>query len=249
MPVVIGESRMIPGFEEQLKGVAKGDEKNLEVTFPENYQAAALAGQEARFETKVKTVNAPKLPEVDEDFAKAFGVADGSIEALRSDVQQNMQREMDQAIKTRIKGQIMDALVEKHELEIPKALVDGEIKHMREQAMSSSGQKDGAAFADDMFHEAAQKRVALGLIVGRIIRDNKIELDHDQVETALDEIAASYEDAEQVKQYYRSNKEQMASVEAMVLEEQVVDWIKAQAKISMEESSFGELVNSKKDQG
>lgn len=248
MPIVIGESRMIPGFEEQLKGVAKGDEKTLEVTFPENYQSDELAGKEVSFKTDVRTVNGPKLPELDEDFAKAFGVPDGSIEKLREDVTQNMQREMGQAIKMRIKGQIMDALIEKHEIDIPKVLVDGEVKHMREQAMASSGKTMDAGFPDEMFRVDAQKRVALGLIVGRIIRDHKIELDQSNVEKALDEIAASYEDSEQVKQYYRSNKEQMSSVEAMVLEEQVVDWIKEKAKINADKTSFDELMNPKKEE-
>ena len=119
---------------------------------------------------------------------------------------------------------------------------------MREQAMASSGQTMEAAFPDEMFTKDAQKRVALGLIVGRIIRDHKIELDQENVEKALDEIAASYEDSEQVKQYYRSNKEQMSSVEAMVLEEQVVDWIKSKAKISADKSSFDQLMNPKKDE-
>ncbi len=248
MPIIIGEGRMIPGFEEQLKGVAKGDEKILEVTFPENYQSKALAGKEARFNTKVKAVKGPKLPEVDESFARAFGVADGSVEKLREDVVQNMQREMNQTIKMRIKGQIMDALIEKQKIDIPKALVDGEIKHMREQAMASSGQTMEAGFPDEMFREDAQKRVALGLIVGQIIREHKIELNHDNVEKTLDEITASYEDPEQVKQYYRSNKEQMSSVEAMVLEEQVVDWIKSKVKINVDKTSFDKLMNPKKNE-
>jgi trigger factor len=248
MPVVIGEGRMIPGFEDQLEGVVKDEEKNLEVTFPEDYQSDVLAGKEARFEVKVKVVNAPKLPEVNDDFAKAFGVADGSIQKLREDVTENMQREMEQAVKMRVKGQIMEALAKQHELEIPKVLIDGEIRHMREQAMSSTGQTESSGFPDEMFTEDAEKRVTLGLIVGRIIRDNKLVLEQDRVEIALNEIAASYEDSEQVKQYYRSNKEQMSSVEAMVLEEQVVDWIKSKAKVSVEKSSFDQLVNPKKDE-
>jgi trigger factor len=248
MPVVIGEGRMIPGFEDQLEGVVKDEEKNLEVTFPEDYQSDVLAAKEARFEVKVKAVNASKLPEVNEDFAKAFGVADGSIQKLREDVTENMQREMEQAVKVRVKGQIMEALAKQHALEIPKVLIDGEIRHMREQAMSSTGQTESSDFPDEMFTEDAEKRVALGLIVGRIIRDNKLVLEQDRVEKALDEIAASYEDSEQVKQYYRSNNEQMSSVEAMVLEEQVVDWIKSKAKVSVEKSSFDQLVNSEKDE-
>ena len=249
MPVVIGEGRMIPGFEEQLKGVKKDDEKTLDVVFPEGYQAQALAGKDARFETIVKAVNAPVPPAVDEDFARAFGVADGSVDKLRSDVRENMQREMGQAVKMRIKAQVMDALVEKHELEIPRALTDGEISSMREQAMSSSGQKDEAGFPDEMFREQAQKLVTLGLLVGQIIQDHKIELDRDQVEKTLDEIAASYDDSEQVRQYYRGDKERMASLEAMVLEGQVVDWIKSQAKITAEEIGFDALMNPNKDEG
>ena len=244
LPIVIGENRMIPGFEEQLKGKKAGEECEIAVTFPADYQVKDLEGKPARFEVTVKAVNEPKLPEIDEEFLKAFGVEEGGVEKLREDIQENMQRELAQKIKSKIKSQVMDGLMELHPIDLPKALVTDEIGRMRQQAMASTGQNDASLLPDEMFREEAERRVALGLIIGQIIRDKEIELEPDRVEAALDDIAASYEDSDQVKQYYRSNKEQMTMLEAMVLEEQVVDWVLKGAKVSDEKKSFDDIMET-----
>ncbi len=246
LPIVIGEGRMIPGFEDQLKGVSAGDELEVNVTFPDDYHVEDLAGKEARFEVKVKAVNEARLPEVDDEFLKAFGVEEGGVEKLREDIRENMQRELKQKIKSKIKDQVMKGLLDLHPVDLPKALVSEEIGRMRQQASSGAPQNDVPELPDALFEEEAKRRVALGLIVGQVIRDKEVKLDKDRVEAELDDIAASYEDAEQVKQYYRSNRDQMNLLEAMVLEDQVVDWVLNNAKVSDEKKSFDDIMEPAK---
>ncbi len=246
LPIVIGEGRMIPGFEDQLKGVSAGDELEVNVTFPDDYHVEDLAGKEARFEVKVKAVNEARLPEVDDEFLKAFGVEEGGVEKLREDIRENMQRELKQKIKSKIKDQVMKGLLDLHPVDLPKALVSEEIGRMRQQASSGAPQNDVPELPDALFEEEAKRRVALGLIVGQVIRDKEVKLDKDRVEAELDDIAASYEDAEQVKQYYRSNPDQMNLLEAMVLEDQVVDWVLSNAKVSDEKKSFDDIMEPAK---
>lgn len=241
MPIVLGKGQMIPGFEEALKGLKAGDETSFEVNFPEDYHSEKLAGKPARFDVKVKAVNEGKLPEIDEEFCKQFGIEEGSVEKLRADVEANMQRELTQAIKTRLKNQAMDLLVEKHEVEIPKSLLADEIGRLKQQAAQASGQQPD--LPDEMFADEATRRVKLGLIVGQIIKDKDISLDSQRVDATLEDLASSYEVPEQVKQYYRNNPDQMSMIEAMVLEEQVVDWVVEQAKVTVETKSFDELMN------
>ncbi len=242
LPIVIGEGRMIPGFEEQLKGVSAGDEREVNVTFPDDYHVEDLAGKEARFEVKVKEVKEARLPEVDDEFLKAFGVEEGGVEKLREDIRENMQRELKQKTKSKIKDQVMKGLLDLHAVDLPKALVSEEIGRMRQQASSGAPQNDVPELPDALFEEEAKRRVALGLIVGQVIRDKEIALDKDRVEAELDDLAASYEDTEQVKQYYRSNPDQMSLLEAMVLEDQVVDWVLNNAKVSDEKKSFDDIM-------
>ena len=243
LPIVVGEGRMIPGFEDQLKGVSAGDELEVNVAFPEDYHVEDLAGKDARFEVKVKEVKEARLPEVDDEFLKAFGVEEGGIEKLRADIRENMSRELKQKLKSKVKGQVMDGLLDLHPIEVPKALVSEEIARMRQQAMANMQQQgDASALPDELFEADARKRVALGLIIGQIIRGKALELDKDRVEAELDELAASYEDADQVKQYYRSNREQMSTLEAMVLEDQVVDWVLTNAKVSDEKKAFDDIM-------
>lgn len=243
MPLVLGEGRMIPGFEEPLVGVKAGDEKTIDVTFPEDYQSKELAGKQAQFAVKVIMVNEVELPEIDEKFVKAFGIEDGSIEKLREDARSNMQRELDQAIAQRIKGQVMDALAEIHDIEVPQAMVKEEISRLREQTAASMGpQADASTLPDDLFENEAKRRVVLGLVIGEIVKVNDIKLDDSRVQAMLQELAASYQDPQALIQYYRSNPQQMDSLRAAVMEEQVVEWVREQAKINEEASSFEKIM-------
>ncbi len=246
LPVVIGEGRMISDFEGQLVGMSAGDEKEIRVTFPEDYHVKDLAGKEARFEVKMKEVREPRLPEVDDEFLKAFGVEEGGVEKLRQDIRENMQRELKAKLKSKVKTQVMDGLLALHKIELPKALVAEEIRRMRQQATANAQGANESMFPDELFEEEAKKRVALGLIIGEIIREKKIELDKDRVEAELDDLASSYEEPEEVKNYYRSNPGQMNMLEAMVLEDQVVDWVLNQAKVSNEKTSFEDIMEAGK---
>ncbi len=243
MPVIIGEGRMIDGFEEQLKGIKKGEERVLKVTFPDEYPSEQVKGKPAEFTVTATAVNVSVLPEIDEEFAKLFGVEDGSVEQLRKDVRENMERELANAVNTSVKNQVMDALLETHDVDVPKALIADEINKLRQQAMSSSGQTNASQFPDEMFSDNAERRVKLGLIIGEIIAKNEIKAEEDRVTKTLEDLARGYEDPQQVIEYYRNSPEQMQSVEGLVLEDQVVDWVKEAANTSEENKTFDEVMN------
>ncbi|MEJ2629974.1 MAG: trigger factor [Acidihalobacter sp.] len=241
--LVLGEGRLIESFESQLRGLSVGDEKTLDVTFPESYHAKDLAGQTVQFEIKVKQVDAPNLPEVDDEFAKAFGVSEGGVEGLRVEVRGNMERELKQALKERLKTQVMDALYAANEVELPAALVKDEIGRMRAQVGEAMSEEARANLPDNLFEEQARRRVSLGLIIGELVRAEKVELDSVRVDETLQGLAAGYEEPEQVVRYYRGNREAMASVEALVLEDQVMDHVAAQAQVAEEQRSFDQVMN------
>ncbi len=244
--IVIGAKRMIPGFEEQLVGAKAGDELTITVTFPADYQAENLAGKEAQFKINVKKVVKPVLPELDATFLDAFGIKDGNVEQFRADVRKNMERELKNAIRAKVKSSVFDALVNANSLEVPKALVADEINRQRQQAIQQFGGKNAQIkpemLPDELFKDNAQRSVALGLLVSNIIQKNEVQVDAERVRILVDEVAQSYEQPEQVVQWYYSNKEQMAQVQSAVLEDQVVDLILAAAQITDKAVSYEELL-------
>lgn len=241
--VVLGQGRMIEDFERQLAGLEPGQETTIDVTFPENYHAENLAGKTVQFAIKVHEVAEPRLPEVDDEFVKAFGVQEGGVEALRSEVKANMERELAQAIKGKIKSQVMDGLNGKNQLDVPKALISEEIGRMRQQMMSQFGAQDAQQFPDQLFEEEARRRVSLGLIIAELVKKEQIQVDRDRVEETLKDLASSYEEPQQVIEYYRRNPQAMSQIEAMVLEDQVVDWVLDRVKVTDEETTFDSLMN------
>lgn len=244
--IVLGSKRMIAGFEEQLVGVKAGDELTINVTFPADYQAENLAGKDAQFKINVKKVVKPVLPELNAEFLTAFGVKDGDVEQFRADVRKNMERELRNAIRSKVKASVFEALVTANALEVPKALVAEEITRQREQALKqfggTSAQIKSEMLPDDLFADNAKRSVALGLLVSAIIEKNEVKVDADRVRTLVDEVAQSYEEPEQVVQWYYGNKEQMAQVQSAVLEDQVVDLILAAAQLSDKAVSYEELL-------
>lgn len=241
--VVLGEGRLIEDFERQLDGLKAGDEKTMDVGFPADYPTENLAGKTAQFKVIAREVAEARLPEVDEAFAEAFGISEGGVEALRREVRANMERELEQTVKNRIKTQVMDGLYARNPLEIPRALVAEEIERLRQQAMSSMGQEDRDRFPDSLFEQEAKRRVTLGLIIAEMVKRHEIKLDKERLDGALQQMASSYEDPQQVVEYYRRNHQAMASLEAIVLEEQVVDWVMEHAKVSEATMRFDELMN------
>ncbi|MDH5766800.1 MAG: trigger factor [Gammaproteobacteria bacterium] len=242
VPVVIGSGSMIPGFEEQLTGKSAGDEFKMDVTFPDDYQAENLKGKPATFETKVISVAEAKLPEVDEDFVKAFGVADGSIDQLKQDIRTNMERELKNKLQTTLKNNVMDALLKANDIDVPKALIDDEAGNLQKQ-MSESGQlQGGMTLPKDLFEGEAKRRVSLGLILGEVVKTAEIKVDPERVKAKIEEIASTYEDPQEVMNHYKNNPQLMQSIEAMTMEDMVVDWVVEQAKVKDVSSSFEELM-------
>lgn len=246
--LVLGSGSMIPGFEDGLVGAKAGEEKELNLNFPEDYHAEELKGAAVVFKVKVNEVQERQLPEIDDEFMAKFGVSEGGIDALKEEVEKNMHRELKQALKHRVKQQVMDALLETNTIEVPSALVSQEIDTMRRQMFQQFGggvnmeQLDSSILPDDLFSEQAQRRVSLGLLLSGAIEDKKVEVDADRVKAAVEEIASSYEASEEVVNYYMNNKEQLAQVEAMVLEDQVVDILLESATVVDENLSYADLM-------
>ncbi len=238
VPVPLGEGQMPGPFEEQLIGLKSGDEKTLDYEFPEAFPDAQIAGKTAQFVVKVKQVEAPELPEADDAFAERLGM-EGGIEAVRNRIAESLERERDQAVRARLKGQVMEALLEKHEIELPQTLVDQELEQLRQQSPSDSADD----LPSDTFEKEARRRVTLGLVVNEIVRSNQIQLDGERLQQALRRVAAGYEQPEQVMQYYVQNPELMQTLQMQVMEDQVVDWVVEQAQVADQTMSLEALTS------
>lgn len=246
--IVIGSGQMIPGFEDGLVGLKAGDDKELSLAFPDDYHAEDLKGAAVVFKVKVNSVKAQQLPEINEEFIKKFGVEKGGIDELKVEIEKNMHRELKQALKNRVKTQVMDAMIEKNTIELPKALVDQEVGVMRKQMLQQFGggaqleNFDESLLPAELFSEQASKRVALGLLLSKVVEDNELKADEDSVREQIEEIASQYETKDEVVDYYYNNPQQLQQVESLVLENQVVDFLLAQAKVSDEALSYEELI-------
>ena len=250
--LVLGSGRMIPGFEDGIVGMKKGEEKVIDVTFPEDYQAENLAGKAAQFKITVKLVEKPKLPEIDAEFLKTFAVTEEEgVEKLKADVRKNMDREVKNGLRNQVKSATFDALVAANDVEIPSAMLAQEIDRQRQQMIQQFTQQFGAQGAqsfdssmlpDDLFKEQAEKAVKLGVLVSKVLADAKIEVDPARVEAYIDDMASSYEDPTEVIEYFKNDKQQRAQIEAVVLEDQIVDHILASAKVTDTAISYEELL-------
>ena len=248
MAVEIGAGKMLKEFEDGLSGMSKGEQKTIDVHFPEDYHGKDVAGKTAQFALSVTSVSESKIPELNEELIKSFGVEDGSLDAFKQDIKQNMEKELAQKIRTGLKNKVMSELLTKNEVLAPKALVDDEVRNLKVQMAQNMGQEGAKmnpdSFPDDIFREEGAKRVKLGLLVGELIKIEKISLDQARLNSVLQDMAASYDEPRQVVEYYTKNKEARANLEGMVLEDQVVDYILEKAKVSDKPSSFDELMNS-----
>ncbi len=252
--LVLGSGRMIPGFEDGIVGMKAGEQKDINVTFPEDYQSENLKGKDAVFAINLKVVKKAVLPELDDTFFERYGVKEGGEEAFRVEVTKNMGRELRQAVKTKIKNQVMDGLLSVHEVELPAALVDQEIDRLREQAVQQFGGQGMKAdqLPADLFRAEAEKRVRLGLIVGEIVKAKELKADEDRVRTMIEEIASAYQEPQQVIDWYYGNEQQLSQVQYVVLEEQVVDTILEEAQVSEKSCSYEDAIKPspvKKEEG
>jgi trigger factor len=241
MPVVIGSNTMMRGFEEQLIGAGAGDERTLRVTFPADYPSREVAGKDAVFRVKLHTVSEMVLPELDDEFARAFGVAGKGLVGLNEEVTANMQRELKQLIKSNVKDQVFSGLLERNPVDVPRSLIDDEMALLQRQ------HKTLTANTTDL-QANAERRLKLGVLVTEILKQNRIQLDPDRVRDTIESIAASYEKPEEMIQWYYGNQEMLSNVQSAVIEEQAVDWLMEYAGIEVEDvqTTFDALVEKAK---
>lgn len=241
--LVLGSGRMIPGFEEGLVGAKAGDERVLSLTFPEDYQNLDLAGKAAEFAVTVNSVAEAKLPELNAEFFALFGINESTLEAFRAEVRKNMERELRQAIKAKIKNQVMDGLLAANPVEVPKALVESEVNRLRVQAVQQfGGNIKPEQLPAELFEEQAKRRVVLGLIIAEMVKQFEIKPDEQRVRGLIEEMAAAYQEPEQVISWYYKNEQQLNEVRSVVLEEQVVDTVLQKANVTDKAVSYEEAV-------
>ena len=243
--LAMGQGRMIPGFEDGVVGHKAGEEFVVEVTFPEDYHAENLKGKAAKFDIVLKKVEERELPEFTEEFIKRFGVEDGSIAGLRTEVRKNMERELKGAVRNRIKSQAIDGLVNANNIDVPAALIDGEIDVLRRQAAQRFGGNENQALElpRELFEEQAKRRVVVGLLLGEVIRTQELKADEDRVKALIEEMASAYEDPSEVIEFYGKNKELMDNMRNVALEEQAVEALLEKAKVTEKATNFNALMN------
>jgi trigger factor len=241
---VIGEGRLLKDFEQNLTGLKAGDSKGFDLTFPAEYGAKELAGKAAHFEVQVKDVQAPVLPPLDAEFAKALGVEDGDVEKLKAEVKSNLEREVKRRVQAKLKEQTMELLLQKSTLDLPQSLVAMETERlmkMTEADMQSRGVQT-VKLSADMFTGQAERRVRLGLILAEIVQAHKLVAQPEQIRALIQEQAQSYEEPEQVLQWYYQSPERMQEIESLALEENVVAWVAGQAQVEDVTTSFEDLM-------
>ncbi len=247
----LGSGRMIEGFEDGIVGMSAGEEKTLSLTFPEEYHNEELKGAAVEFKVTLNSVQEMVPAPVDEALFAQYGVEEGGEEQFRKEVGDNMARELKNAVETKVKQQVMDAVIEAHEnLEVPRALIQQEIGALRNQMFQQFGGAAGqdldlnSLLPDEMFEENARRRVKLGLIMAELISTHEIKADADKVRATIDEMASTYQDPQEVVDYYYSNQEQLASVESKVLEDQVVEKLLENANIKVNQCSYQEAISA-----
>jgi len=241
---VIGEGRLLKDFEQNLTGLKAGDRKGFDLTFPAEYAAKDLAGKDAHFEVQIKDVQAPVLPPIDADFAKALGIEDGDVEKLKAEVKSNLEREVKRRVQTKLKEQTMELLLQKSTLDLPRSLVEMETDRLRQMTEADMQQRgvQTMKLSADMFTGQAERRVRLGLILAEIVQANKLVAQPEQIRDLIQEQAQSYEEPEQVLQWYYQNPERMQEIESLALEENVVACVAALAQVEDVTTSVEELM-------
>ena len=243
-PLVLGDGGMIAGFEDNLLGLKAGENKNFAVTFPEDYGNSELAGKEATFDVSVKKVEEGKLPEVNDEFISAFGV-DGTVDALKTEIKKSLDGELQQQLKVKSKEAVMQVLLDNNELPLPESMVTQEVSALRQQALENFKMETDSELPDTLFEEEAKRRVKLGLIIGEIVSKQEMQVDVQLVNQRIEQLASQYADRDQVIQYYSTNNQARASVESLVMEDQVVDWILEQVIKKENKESFDNIVKQR----
>ena len=246
-PFVLGEGRMLPDFETGVRGLGLGETRNFPVHFPDDYGSKDLAGKTAEFAVTLKKLESPQLPEVDAEFAKQLGIADGDVARMRSELRANLEREVGERLRARNKMGVMEALPTLASFELPKALIESEsgalAERMKADLKARGMDVRNIPVPAEAFREQAEKRVRLGLLVGEIVRREKLQAKPDQIKTHIEDLARSYENPPEVVRHYFSNRDLLAQVESLVVEQNVVDWLLAKAKVQDQPVAFDELMS------
>ena len=245
-PFVLGQGMMLPDFEQAVEGTKAGETKTFDMTFPADYFAKDMAGQTVQFEITVKQVMAPKLPEVDADFAKSMGIADGDVSKMRAEVEANLKREVKRRIESRLKDQVMEALLKANPISVPNALIENEVQRLMQAARQDMEQR-GMKVKDmpiqpEWFADQAKRRVTLGLILAEVVRKEELQAKPEQVRALVEETAASYEQPEEVIRWYYAQPQRLSEVEGIAIENNVVAWVLGKAKVTDKAAVFDELM-------
>lgn len=247
--LVLGSGTMIPGFEDSLISASAGDKRTLDLVFPANYQVAELAGQPVQFIVTVKSVEEARLPAIDDDFAKALGIADGSVAKMREEMKKSMTHEQQDAVKTVVRAQVMDALVKANPLEIPQALVEQEVDEMLARFFNRMGIDPARAarfnIPRDSLAERARRTVALRLILGETLRQNAIKVTPEALRATIEAAAQSYDDPAEVIKWYYADRKRLAEMEAATLEQLLVDWLTARVTVNDHRTTFADLIQQR----
>lgn len=245
----MGQGRMIPGFEDGIQGMKAGEEKTIEVNFPEDYHAENLKGKKAEFAITVKKVEEKELPELTEEFVAQFGITEGGVDALRAEVKKNMERELKGAVNNKVKQQVIKGLLAANsDVDVPSALKEQEVSALRQQALQRFGDnaKNMPELPAELFEEQAKERAQIGILLGEVIRTNELKVDDAKVKDLIETTASAYEDPQEVIEYYNTNEQLMQQVRNMALEEQAIELILEKAKVAEKEMTFDEVMNPPK---
>jgi trigger factor len=245
---VLGEGRMLPEFEAATVGLKVGESKTFPLAFPEDYHGKDVAGKTAEFTITLKGLEWAHMPEVDAEFAKSLGIEDGSVEKMREDIKVNLEREVSARIKARNKEAVMEALVKNTEMDVPKVMIEQDSQRLAEQTRQDMAQRGmdvkSLPFPADLFATKAERRVRLGLILSQLVADNNLQATQEQVKAQIEDFAQSYEDPKEVLKYYYSDRRRLGEIEALVLEENVVNYVLGKAKVTTKDIAFDELMGS-----
>lgn len=249
-PFVLGAGSMLPDFENAIYGLKAGESKTFEMTFPADYLSKEIAGQTVSFDITVKEVREPILPEIDADFAKELGVADGDVEKMRAEIETNLKREVAKRLQAKVKDQVMEALLKTNPIDVPNALLEMEIQRLMQSARQDMEQRGGAKMKDfpmqrEWFVDQAKRRVSLGLILSEIVKVNKLQAQPDQIKKIVEESAQSYEHPEEVIRWYYAQPQRLQEVEGVAIEDNVVAWALSASKVVEKPIAFDELMGHK----
>ena len=249
-PFVLGAGSMLADFENAIYGLKAGESKTFEMTFPADYLSKEIAGQTVSFEITVKEVREPILPEIDADFAKELGVEDGDVEKMRAEIETNLKREVSKRLQSKVKDQVMEALLKTNPIDIPNALLEMEIQRLMQSARQDMEQRGGAKMKDfpmqrEWFVDQAKRRVSLGLILSEIVKVNKLQAQPDQIKKIVEESAQSYEHPEEVIRWYYAQPQRLQEVEGVAIEDNVVAWALSASKVVEKPIAFDELMGHK----